>query len=1461
MAQYIKHNSNYIKTVRHQFLKGGSTIFERDWVTVGSQLNFGPGKIPYYRDGNFIFTTSIIPQYQKKYKNGVTVATWTYDDVKDASPIVNQINLDEYTEDIRSYAYYGSCTELVRASIENIINTFPANITVSDEEIGIVKRFENCDVQEDKYIPLTGSQSGYYLLNNPFDINIFLKDVQITQYDNPLHYLSYSYNKYQVSTNNGGSWKDITSYEIEMRRLYEKISEVCYETVKRFVTSVKLVGNSISQTLSLEKGEYFIEVNGQKLNNWDTLCYKETDEVAFEITRNAKGIEVDNNGNVKLVLSNNTKQTIYTKSSSQDSVDISFYKKVQIEHQYKSYQMFTDKEYSSYNLESQGWVESDCEMNFWLPKTNSNVNESAETDFINRCDGDHGGGEPITYTIQFLNYDDTPISSVEVQEYDTVSAPSSYANEIWVDVNTHQRVSLPCVVDRPMTLKVLRYSVRFQDTNGREIYPTQYIKEGQKAQNPCVGQDCNCQWYITSPSNIINLSTYSITSDTTFTCYVAPEPTYLNVNWYESEEGVTTNSILNAPNRGNTLLRRTQTAILRAGNNDVQYFNERYSFLDRLHGGNQPLYTVTINDNIKIEGYIYDGKVIFLTKQKNLIIQPKDEVIEEYFDNLYGFEKQLLTRKTKPLYMNRFVTPIEYNLGYLYYKRTYTWPSNGYCIDITSPRYSDFITKLSNMAQLFDELWTDNLWRRMTHEAIKNYDWTYTREFVPGEEQDNVDGGERMHKVINVIGRVFDDIKRTIDTIKRNNKTTYNADRNIPNALLSDKLEVRGWDIYSTIPTYMEDVEMPSEITIDEVDNWYPTLDSRKTTFADVDVEFMRRLLLSTRRIFETKGTRHSIDMIMGMFGYGNMDEECYTITEEYYTVKPRKYDESVGGGETLGDRIVRLNALKEKELLYDEDASGIPVGSFIGEYDSHDNPVTYLIPFYNQDKIYDGNFCFQSRGGWMYKKLNDSEDIHDNPDPYKWTETFSYLHVVPQVKDLLSVNPNGVEEGDIFYVVNINDYIEFTENELFSRFFVLEDKSDPTRFDSWTNLNMTEDYYEDNGVYSDEQVKKYNDYVKKAQYLDSIIPYTIGNNPHVGYGHYDMGKEYLDYMKQPFKYSVDEHGFEKLDDENAANDIRFDKKDDSEIDENGKKYWEFYETSENNGKVQIFANGTETTTLNNYGGIKQLTYGEYKLDEIKNLLKSQYYINSKVIRFKNLVDNDQYKLYFRNIILQYLMQIIPSTAIFVLEGFALSGEQPKSSTKVKVHFLDSNGTTELYSRRVEPGQTVANPDTSQWYKMGDSSQTPVTFPYTINEETWFIKYIPPTMYSVKFYDEDTTTLLSTQSIKEGNNVSSYNNFTWYRKGDSSKTPVAFPHAVNSNENFVKLVYYTINFYEKASDTTPKYTVQATLGQKVQNPDSSQWYVKGDSSQTPVSFPYTVSGNASFVMVHSELVVNWYESE
>ena len=48
------------------------------------------------------------------------------------------------------------------------------------------------------------------------------------------------------------------------------------------------------------------------------------------------------------------------------------------------------------------------------------------------------------------------------------------------------------------------------------------------------------------------------------------------------------------------------------------------------------------------------------------------------------------------------------------------------------------------------------------------------------------------------------------------------------------------------------------------------------------------------------------------------------------------------------------------------------------------------------------------------------------------------------------------------------------------------------------------------------------------------------------------------------------------------------------------------------------------------------------------------YYLDSKVFIFENKIDNDLYKQYFFDVIVHYLMQVIPSTAILVLKGFGI---------------------------------------------------------------------------------------------------------------------------------------------------------------------------------------------------------------
>lgn len=1408
MGEYIKHNSNYIKTVRHQFLKDGSTIYERDWVTVGSQLNFGPGKIPYYNDGNFIFTTSPTPFYQKRYKNGVTVGMWTYEDVKNASDVVNKVNFDEYTEDIRTYAYYGSCLELVKVSIENIIRTFPGNITVSDDEIGFKKRIESFDTNScsqslaENYVPVTGESTGFYYLNNPFDININLKDVQLSYYDNPLHYLHHSFKDYKVSYDNGENWEDIEKYDIVSRTLYEKIPDdaPCVQTVKSRYNSVSFQ--------KLYKATWKRSVDGEVLHeeyyesgtatNWDTpgalwdrvdgddrvevnMPYTVRQDVVFVLR---EGCEVEN-VDIEIVTSKTFRKRITLKKT---------------------------KYFITYNNVKDGW-QSICYTQGETPKFE------------------------ISSSANYVKYISNGSSG-------TLYAVTSQGDVRIRDVS-NERIS------------VVFYSVEtiYHTYKSYQMFSEDEVPQGW------VRSTCPLDFWFpkTSGQNTTNAET-----------------NFLNL----------------CDNENHKVL--------------------RYSYLDTRPSvnQNQPVYTITINDTHKIEGYIYNKQVIPLTKDRNLIIQPKEDVIEEYFDGLEGFEKLLLTRKTKPLYLNKFVTPIEYNSDYVYYKRSYTWPSNGYCIDITSPRYFDFINKLSNMAQLFDELWTDNLWRRMTHEAIKNYDWTYTREFKEGDEVDNVDGGERMHKVINIIGRVFDDIKRTIDTIKKNNRVTYNGDRNIPNALLSDKLELNGWDIYSTIWSYPEEIEeensgeseeetegeteeetqtrmvSASEQTItreflDDEENyyvlndtyveekWYPTLDPTKMTFADVDNDFMRKLLLSSRRIFETKGTRHAIDMVMGMFGYGNMDEEHpeYSITEEYYTVIPRNYDEEAGldefeDPESFGDRIVRLNTMsKQSEMLYDEDASGIPVGSFViynkDEETQEQIPTTYLIPFYNQNKIYDGNLYFQTKGGWIYNGVY--ENSESEIDEFSWTETVSYLHVVSQVKDLLSVNPNSAGNGDIFYVVNVNDYIEYTEEPLYSNFFVLEDDFNPENLSSWTNLNLEEGWYDETTVgYEDDEIERYKHYVEKAKYLDSIIPYTIANNPHVGYGKYDMGKEFYDYLKQPFKYSIDKEDFDSVDHKTEAENIRFDT--DAEgntTNDDGKLYWEQFKAVENNEKIQIIANKEESEEAEEKGIIEKyydivkneeveesddwgiLKSREYNLDAMKTFIKENYFINCKVVHFKNLINDTSgnYISYFKEVIMKYLMQIVPSTTIFVLENFEVSNEEEETIVRVGAVWKYANGRS--IRQPVEVGTSVQARDGLDWCltQQGDIINS---WPYTVNTSTTFYEYVP-IKYTVHFIYRNG--IQTTQEVEKDNYAS--NGGQWCLRGSEDIVDLS-QYAITQETWFVEAVTYSVVFYNTNGSSVIWRKDDIRSGESIDRPDNGSYYYKGDKSRVGY-FPHNVQIDEEFV--------------
>lgn len=693
--RYSKHYSNFILKKKYQYSTKG-TIWERDWVTIGAQHQIEKGKRPFYGDSGFLFTDNSIPDTHKRHDFGKIVGEWTYDDVYSSTPIVNEVKLNYDSNDLRDFAYYGSCSELIRTSIENILTWFPG-----------------CMIKDEK----------------------------------------------------------------------------CYKVTKL-----------------------------------DDKNYK------FELQQNCNG------SNIEYIFSN-----------------------------------------------------------------------------------------PFQFDLITENINNREIKNIR-----------RYVSKTWADFD----VILGDNYKTP--LHVINYSVK---------------KEGAID-----------------------------------TCLSIQKIAEITITYKDGDDEKT----------------------------------------------------------LIINAYLCNGDVVYTTKGKEVSeIRLSEDLIEQYFYDIDGFERLLLRRDTKPLYSNTFLKMFETDNGIRYAYRDYAWPTvNDYCIDIESPVYAAFVQSLNETATEFDNMWTDNMWRNMTHEAIKNYDWTYTKEYSTDDEQDFVDGGSRMEKLIRVYGRVFDDIKRYIDGIRFTSKLSYDGYNNMPDAEISDKLDYNGWDIYSTIPYFPEEDESGNVngddlstvyISDDALDSfgikWFLSKNNNEVTAAESDISFLRRLALSSKYLIKSKGTLKGIDMIMALFGLGPND---YSIEEQYYTVKMKNYSEGVE--KNIADMVHYDNV----SWFYDDPYEGVPFGN-VELYNKK-----FIIPYYDHSKKYLGDLAFQSNGGWAKKSL-------DTDEPNDYEETLSYLNVVPNFNSLLEVNTYALGEGDenIYYVIDVSDYINSNENAPYNitHYFYCNDIYNPELTTSWSPI------------------------------------------------------------------------------------------------------------------------------------------------------------------------------------------------------------------------------------------------------------------------------------------------------------------------------------------------------------------------------------------------------------------------
>ena len=648
------------------------------------------------------------------------------------------------------------------------------------------------------------------------------------------------------------------------------------------------------------------------------------------------------------------------------------------------------------------------------------------------------------------------------------------------------------------------------------------------------------------------------------------------------------------------------------------------------------IYKVTLSfDGVSIVTFGYrdaeTGEMFWIYTDTGLQgghIRPKEDIIERYFRECDDFTALLLDRTSRPLYTARLRTPRTADTGFYYEVLPYTWPTlnGGFNPDLSGP-YFAYLESLMSLGEYYDEYDADNIWRSLTHEAIKTLDWTY----VSNSDGDIEDLSEidtsRIEPITKIYGRQFDDLKRYADGIKRTNVITYDGKGNTPDNALTPILENSGWEVRNLNITDDKKYRTPS---------LYPGL-SNGYTSSETNSEFLRRLKLNSRYLFSVKGTRKGIDAMLGMLG---LTPDDYVVREYVYVAKGRSggYGHFCDRTEQLARNIpgkIPLYPLAEDTAIINKykinfdindpfgTYCGIPVtevGYFIENPSDPDNPYdcSYVIPWYSQGKNYDDGLYFQMNGGWGNRHKRKVKPV-SGTTPTSITqsdvvalydETQTRLKFAKDFDELLQEALVSSVTHDVFYVTDIsgiNDRYAFQDGEAktgLSHYFILENVQ-LSQFLGYTSTGTIPGYGWRN-IKEEELVPDLTTAGTMVLYLESIVDDTTGNNPHIGGGTYDGGRAYIDSISNIFGYALGTKSFIGIDDNTCrkiANYIF-----DCERVEDNRKCWYFTDNYIDNRTDQTCKNGEKCQACENDEDNKQcwwlretgdLPCGTYDLDSL----------------------------------------------------------------------------------------------------------------------------------------------------------------------------------------------------------------------------------------------------------------------
>jgi hypothetical protein len=307
-----------------------------------------------------------------------------------------------------------------------------------------------------------------------------------------------------------------------------------------------------------------------------------------------------------------------------------------------------------------------------------------------------------------------------------------------------------------------------------------------------------------------------------------------------------------------------------------------------------------------------------LTATPSWHIRPRQTFTDAFFASLDDFSAALLDRNTNPPFTYTLSIPKEVDGILSWQDERFTWRTpDGWNLDIESAGYVSFMEKMIEAANIADSFVSDTVYRLLTHDSLKNMD------FTEDGAEDYADGSTRFEKMIRLCGYGYDIIRKYVHGIEVINNLSYNRMDNMPDVLLKEHVAEQGWQPVSLVMSGGLSQAAPKQ--------YYGT--SQPVTGRETEVEFYRRFLLNSAHIHRWKGTKHGLEMVMNLFGIERNDWE---IGEFVYVATHSRF-------------------FSDNTSLFQDEVAVTSIGEgYVYRVKGSASPSAYVT--YNGDRYYNGN-------------------------------------------------------------------------------------------------------------------------------------------------------------------------------------------------------------------------------------------------------------------------------------------------------------------------------------------------------------------------------------------------------------------------------------------------------------------------------------------------------------------------